>query len=66
MKNKTVPILGASLWILGLILFVVGLNIRSSAGSWMTVVGNILFLAGLGLEGVVWFRKRKEQGNGEK
>ena len=61
MKSKTLPVLGAGLWILGLILFLIGLNIHTPTGQWMAIIGNIAFLAGLGLEGVVWVRKRKEK-----
>ena len=60
MKSKTLPVLGASLWILGLILFLIGLNIHTPTGQWMAIIGNIAFFVGLGLEGIVWFKKRKE------
>ena len=59
MSGKLLPVLGASLWILGLILFVVGLNIHTPAGSWMSIAGNIAFLVGLGLEAVWYLRRRK-------
>ena len=61
MKEKLLPALGAGLWIAGLILAITGLNIRSDAGQWMSVTGNIAFLAGLGLEGVWWLRRRKDR-----
>ena len=61
LTSKPLPELGAGLWILGLILFLIGLNIHTPTGQWMAIIGNIAFLAGLGLEGVVWFRKRKEK-----
>ena len=60
MKGKKLPLIGASLWILGLALFLIGLNIKSDAGSWMSVVGNICFFLGLGIEGVVWMKKKKD------
>ncbi len=60
MKGKMLPALGAGFWILGLILFLVGLNIHTDAGSWLTVIGSIAFLLGLGLEGVIWFRRRRD------
>ena len=60
MKGKTLPVIGASLWILGLALFLIGLNIKSGTGSWMSVIGNICFFLGLGIEGVVWMKKKKD------
>ena len=60
-KENVLPAMGAALWILGLILAIVGLNIRSDAGRGLAVAGNILFLVGLGIEGVVWVRKKKTE-----
>ena len=60
-NNRTLPALGAGLWILGLILAIVGMNIRAAAGQWMAVIGNICFLTGLGLEGVYWMKRRNEK-----
>lgn len=60
MSGKLLPALGASLWILGLVMSIVGLNIHTPTGSWISVVGNIAFLVGLGLEGVWWVRRRKD------
>ena len=59
--EKRLAALGAGFWILGLVLFVLGLNIPGTAGQWMTVIGSIAFLTGLGLEGIWWFRGRREQ-----
>ena len=61
MKGKKLPVLGAGLWILGLVLFLVGLNIHTDTGRWMAVLGNIAVLAGLALEGVVWMKKHRDQ-----
>ena len=60
MNGKLLPILGAGLWILGLILSIVGLNIHSDTGTWLSVIGNILFLVGLGIEGYIWFRRKRD------
>ena len=38
MKGKMLPLFGAGLWILGLALFLVGLNIHTDAGRWMAVL----------------------------
>ncbi|MBR2822318.1 MAG: hypothetical protein IKE24_01315 [Clostridia bacterium] len=59
MKEKKLPLTGAVLWILGLALFLIGLNIHSDVGSWLSVIGNICFFVGLGIEGVVWMRNRR-------
>ena len=61
MKGKLLPALGAGCWILGLILFLVGLNLHTDTGSWLTVLGSIAFLLGLGLEGVIWFSRRRNK-----
>ena len=59
MNGKLLPALGAGLWILGLVMSIVGLNIRTPRGTWISVIGNITFLVGLGLEGVWWLKKKK-------
>ena len=63
--EKRLAALGAGFWILGLVLFVLGLNISGTAGQWMTVIGSIVFLIGLGLEGVLWFRRRDQEQDGK-
>ncbi len=65
MQGKLLPILGAAFWIAGLVLSIVGLNIHSETGSWLSVSGNILFFLGLALEGVWWLRSRKESSPGK-
>ncbi len=59
MNGKLLPALGAGLWILGLVMSIVGLNIHTPTGTWISVIGNITFLVGLGLEGVWWLKKKK-------
>ena len=58
MKQKGL-LLAALFWILGLVLFLIGLNLSGDAGQWLTVVGQILFLLGLMIEGYFWFRKKR-------
>ena len=60
-RQKRVAALGASFWILGLVLFILGLNISGNAGQWMTVAGSAVFLIGLGLEGILWLKGRRKQ-----
>ena len=33
---------------------IIGLNIQTDTGRWISVIGNITFLIGLALQGVVW------------
>ncbi|MCR4875561.1 MAG: hypothetical protein K5922_00145 [Clostridiales bacterium] len=61
MKEKLLPALGAGLWILGLVLSIVGLNIHTPTGSWISVVGNVTFLVGLGLEGIWYYQRWKNK-----
>ena len=48
---KKVTAAGCAMWIIGLIVFITGLNLTGSTKEWMTVTGSIAFLAGLGMEG---------------
>ena len=60
--DKRLVLPAAILWIAGLVLSVVGMNIKSDAGSLIAVIGNILFFIGLALYGAAWFAaKRKEK-----
>ena len=52
--EKTLKILASLFWIIGLVVSIVGLNIKTDTGRWMSVAGNITFLVGLALQGVVW------------
>jgi len=51
---------GCIFWILGLILFILGLNLTGDAKGWLTAIGSIVFLIGLGIYGAVWLKKKKE------
>ena len=59
MKGWTVA--GCALWIIGLILFVTGLNLAGQVKDLLTVIGSITFLAGLGISGAVWMKKKKDE-----
>ncbi len=59
MKKNAGVLTGAICWIVGLALAIIGMNVPEDAGKWMTVIGEILFLIGLMIEGVIWFRKKK-------
>ncbi len=57
---KKMTIAGCSLWIIGLIVFIVGMNLTGNTREWMMTGGSIIFLIGLGLSGVVWAKKKSE------
>ena len=59
--NRKLTVIGCTLWILGLAAAIIGLNLSGPTGTWVAVAGNICFLVGLGLTGIVWLKKRKEQ-----
>ncbi len=66
--EKTLKILASLFWIIGLVVSIVGLNIKTDTGRWMSVAGNITFLVGLALQGVVWAlmsRKKKDPAEAE-
>ena len=65
-KERILILVGASLWIAGLALSIVGLNVAPPAGRWMAVIGNIVFVLGLLLEGVIWFRRRRQDNEEER
>lgn len=54
------------MWIVGLILFITGLNLTGKTKEWMTVIGSIAFLAGLGMLGIVWAKRKKDEQDQDK
>jgi len=58
---KKITIIGCILWIAGIAAFIIGLNLSGSTKDWMTVAGSIVFLAGLGITGAVWLKKKNEE-----
>lgn len=59
--EKVLTVSGCVLWISGLAAFIVGINMTGSAGTWVSVAGNIAFLAGLMIVGVIWLKRRKNR-----
>ena len=57
--NRRLILPGGILWISGLVMSIVGMNIHTDTGSLIAVIGNILFLIGLGIVGADWFMERK-------
>ena len=58
MKKMTIP--GCSLWIIGLIVFIVGINLTGNTRETMMTLGSIIFLMGLGLSAIVWMKKKSD------
>ncbi len=58
--NKRLMLPGCVLWLLGLVMSIVGMNIPDNAGKLVSVIGNILFLIGLGLVGAAWWIARRQ------
>ena len=52
--EKTLKVLASLFWILGLAATIIGLNIKTDTGKWVSTIGNITFLVGLALQGVGW------------
>ena len=52
--EKTLKILASLFWIIGLAAAIIGLNVKTDAGRWISSAGYITFLVGLALQGVVW------------
>ena len=59
--ERVLTVVGCVLWILGLAAFIIGLNIGGDMGTWVSVAGNIAFLAGLMLVGILWLKRRKNK-----
>ena len=58
MKKLTVA--GCIFWIVGLVVFIVGMNINSNVREPMMTLGSSVFLVGLAINGVVWVKKKSE------
>lgn len=59
--DKRLVLPGGILWIAGLVLSIVGMNIRTDTGSLVAIIGNILFLVGLGIVGAAWLIAKKKE-----
>ena len=49
MAEKRWALAGCSFWIAGLAAFIIGLNLTGAVREWMTTIGTIVFLIGLGI-----------------
>ncbi len=59
--NRRLVLPGGILWIAGLVMSIVGMNIHTDTGRLTAVIGNILFLIGLGIVGAAWLIRRKAE-----
>ena len=64
--DKRLVLPGGILWIAGLVMSIVGMNLHTDTGSLVAVIGNILFLVGLGIVGAAWLMERKKREQDEK
>jgi CHASE2 domain-containing sensor protein len=58
---KKLTVIGCTMWIVGLVTAIIGLNLTGNAKTWVSIVGNVVFLVGLGITGVVWMKKKKDE-----
>ena len=63
--SKKLTLIACILWLAGLTAFIIGLNISGDTGKWLTLAGEITFLIGLAIEGVLDFRKRSAESPAE-
>ena len=59
--DKRLLLPGGILWVIGLVMSIVGLNIQTDTGSLIAVIGNILLLVGLGIVGAAWLIAHKKE-----
>ena len=60
---KKMTVIGCTMWIVGLVTAIIGLNLTGDARTWVSIVGNVVFLVGLGITGIVWMKKKKDEEN---
>ena len=63
--NKRLVLPGGILWIAGLVMSIIGMNINTGTGKLVAVIGNILCLSGLGIVGAAWLAARREKDKGQ-
>jgi hypothetical protein len=59
--QKKLTVIGCAMWIVGLAVSIIGLNLTGSERSWVSIAGNVVFLIGLGITGYVWVKKKKDE-----
>ena len=63
--NKQLVLPGGILWTVGLVMSIIGMNIDTDTGKLVAVIGNILFLVGLGIVGAAWLIARNKKDSGQ-
>ena len=58
---RKLTVIGCTIWIVGLATAIIGLNLTGNAKTWVSIVGNVVFLVGLGITGYVWMKKKKDE-----
>ncbi len=59
--DKRLVLPGGILWIAGLVMSIVGMNLHTDTGRLIAIIGNIVFLVGLGIFGAAWLMARKSK-----
>ena len=59
--DKRLVLPGGILWIAGLVMSIVGMNLYTDTGRLVAIIGNIVFLVGLGIFGAAWLMARKSK-----
>ena len=57
---KKLTMAGCILWIVGLVVFIVGMNLTGETKELMKVIGSAVFILGLGITGVVWVKQKSD------
>ena len=58
---KKLTMAGCILWIAGLIVFIVGINLTGNTRETMMTLGSIVFMMGLGISVFVWMKKKNDE-----
>lgn len=59
--DKRLVLPGGILWIAGLVMSIVGMNLHTDTGRLVAIIGNIVFLVGFGIFGAAWLMARKSK-----
>ena len=57
---RKIMLAGCIGWIAGLAMTLIGMNLNSPSGQWISIIGNILFFIGLAMVGAAWMMNRKK------
>jgi len=57
--SKRLILPGGILWLAGLLLSIIGMNIKNDTGSLIAVIGNVMFFVGLAVVAAAWLIARK-------